>query len=204
MDEWRKAIEGMLATLRAMERRRPSAKKLNANAQIRSIAAEIGELAPGVEYWITHNGLYGEYMQTNEYANIKDQRVRGELRKMALAMNGYVAFPKRGFSLHDVLVDFIPVHGGITYRTKDQTATVYGFDTLHFNSDNLPIHEPAWIKWQCHVLYEGVLLAKKLGPAYRRATTIEKKAAILQELKNLVPESEINTGAIIRMMCGDL
>jgi hypothetical protein len=106
------------------------------------------------------------------------------------ALNGYVAFPKRsapqvpaGFGN---IVQYIPVHGGINYATKDAFAAVWGFDTLHLNSELQPRTDPDWIRGQCLILYCGLRRAEKLWPEFRRAT-LKRRAELAQELFGILP-----------------
>jgi hypothetical protein len=202
--------EGQRLLAKMRLRRLPSAKVLRNNEYLRSVATETGEIAPGVEYWIAPSRL-GE-----EFEKMKKLEAEGVLppgylensffKDMVGALNGYVAFPKRRAPLRtrkaDGIVDFIPVHGGVTYYHKDATACVFGFDTGHFNSSHLPITDKAWIKWQCKVLYEGVVKAAAIENEYRHAQTNDARAKILQPLADLIPEEDLGTGALIRIMFG--
>jgi hypothetical protein len=228
-NEIRKAIAGLIAQIDSLPsppdslkeaqrlmakmqlRKVPAAKVLRRNEYIKSQAVETGEIAPGVEYWIVESPL-GE-----EYEKLKQAEAEGRLppgycensffKDMAGALNGYVAFPKRRAPLrtyrdNDGLIEYIPVHGGVSYYRKDATACVFGFDTGHFNSRFMPIRDKAWIKWQCKVLYEGVLKAAAIEDQYRRASSNDARAEILQPLVDLIPEEELGTGALIRIMFG--
>jgi hypothetical protein len=102
------------------------------------------------------------------------------------------------------ILDYIPVHGGVTYAVKDQTACVYGFDTLHYDSESVPRTERPWIAWQCRILYESILFAAKIERNYLRAVTEPQRARILQPLLDLVPEQDPSIGAILRLLTGEL
>ncbi len=211
-----KALDKLVSEMvRRRRENRPSAKKHARNALLRRVAVEIGELAPGIEYWIVDN-------PTNEsIRNMRRREASGDLPKgfcdsmstlMAMegAFNGYVAFPKRRAPLKartfdDLgILDYIPVHGGVTYAVKDATACVYGFDTCHINSDSVPRTEKPWIAWQCRVLYEGILKAAKIEKQYLRAQTNGVRAEILQPLVDMIPEEEMGIGALLHIIGGKL
>lgn len=216
IDEVLKQLEGLSLSLKKRrEATRVSAKTERRNAYIRSSAIEIGELAPGVEYWITQNPMHAEFQRMQE----EEQEGRlpsgycegmSSIRQMSEALNGYVAFPKRRAPMQGrtreelTILDFIPVHGGVTYIHKDATACVFGFDTCHYNSGFMPNKERPWIAWQCRVLYQGILAAAKLEMKFRRAQTVEKRAEILQPLRDLVPEEDFGFGAMLHILSGEL
>ena len=66
------------------------------------------------------------------------------------ALNGYVAFPKRHAPRLPVnyqnLVQYMPIHGGVTYVRKDSYAAVWGFDTMHLDSAALPRTDCDWMR----------------------------------------------------------
>lgn len=134
------------------------------------------------------------------------------LMGMEGALNGYVAFNKRRSPLSvrdrgtsDGILAYVPVHGGITYVNKDQTACVFGFDTAHYNSEAVPRTDKNWIQWQCRVLYEGLVLAGKIEKDYVRAKgNYEKRRQVLLPLIDLVPEEDLGFGAIINVLSGEL
>ena len=147
-------LKDMDRSFRALKRRmaedRVSAKKARRNAYLRSHAIEIGEVAPGVEYWIVGSPMDEEFrrMQASELAGELPSGFceRSSIGEMVGSLNGYVAFPKRRaplrvpklFDEKNGLLDYIPVHGGVTYSCKDATGCVFGFDTAHFGSKFIP------------------------------------------------------------------
>lgn len=176
------------------------------NAVLKALAIEKGELAPGVEYWLVDNPMTAEWMrmQDREAAGLLPKGFCESLpilQRMVAGFNGYVAFPKRNAPLKarelTGLIEAIPVHGGVTYVCKDKTAAVYGFDTCHHNSEHVPRYDRTWMKWQCQVLYEGLLMARKIEDRYLKAG-LSERAELLQPLVDLVPEQEIGTGLLLR------
>ena len=95
--------------------------------------------------------------------------------------------------MREGILEHIPVHGGITYACKDQTAYVYGFDTNHWNSDLIPGNNIEWMTGQCAKLYQGILVAAKIETAYERAQTDSARAKILQPLYDIAPDEPLNT-----------
>jgi len=105
-----------------------------------------------------------------------------------------VAFPKRHAPRLKMgtgnIVQYIPVHGGITYMEKDSVAAVWGFDTQHLSSEKEPIAEPEWVVANCWILYRGLKLAAKLWPEFRRAGNM-RRAELAQQLLDLVEEQPL-------------
>jgi hypothetical protein len=125
------------------------------------------------------------------------------------ALNGYVAFPKRR-APHippgtGSLTSYIPVHGGVTYASKDSFAAVWGFDTMHSGSEHEPRGDKDWILANCVILYRGLLLAAKLWPEFRRAGR-DRRMVLAQQLLDLIPEQplmeKLGFEALINLMCG--
>ncbi len=205
-----------IAALREIERRRPGRKRWNHNQWLRKQAIDIGDLAPGVEYWVVENPV------SQECAMLRQREKDGSLpegfcerlsmlMEMEGALNGYVAFEKRHAPMTirrrgagDDVFPYVPVHGGITYINKDQTACVFGFDTAHYNSRYVPGKDKNWIRWQCQVLYEGLILAAKIGKHYLRTQSNERRAELVQPLLDLVPEEDLGFSAIINLLGGQL
>jgi hypothetical protein len=159
------------------------------NQYIRSQAVKTGTFTLGhqkIEYWICPSPTYS-----------------GGPR-----YNGYVCFPKRPTQEtgYRGLLTYVPVHGGITYAEADDAGMVYGFDTMHDRSEDHPITDPKWIKAQCKVMAQGVLLAAKLEAEYL-ATPEDKpqeRAVVCQKVRDLAPDMEMNFGMMINLLGGRL
>lgn len=182
---------------------------------MKSIAKDVGFLVPGIEYWIVDNPMGREFDEICE--RMKDQDVPpdtwelllGHARHYAGALNGYVVFPKRDCPVGmgpraTGILEYVPVHGGITYATKDALGCVFGFDTAHHSSPHLPIAEPKWIKWQCEVMYEGIKLAGKVEPEYRKTRNNLRRAELVQPILDLIPEGEWSMGVMLNVLMGRL
>lgn len=203
-DELREGTE----RLRRMEARREAERKAarfkpdgklrraeSWNADIAK-AALVREPIPGghgAEFWITY------YAGRNEALRIQnDPRLAGLLGARRIldpdALNGYVAFPKRRAPKlpHGTgnIVQYIPIHGGVTWARKDSYMAVWGFDTMHANSEKQPRTDQDWIRANCWVLYRGLMLAEKLWPEFRRASQ-ERRAELAQQLLDLIEEQPL-------------
>lgn len=96
---------------------------------------------------------------------------------------GYVTFPKQPLysSVCDSILDFAPVHGGITYSDIDAKtgAATYGFDCGHWGDDTNPrctITE--WLFDECERMSIAVRIAAKYEHAYNQANDDERYAII--------------------------
>lgn len=178
------------------------------NASIRESALERKPIDDGrAEIWITYTGMREAWLQLRSNSAVVKQLP--ELLKTAdpQALNGYVAFPKRRTPKlppeAKELTKYIPVHGGITYACKDSLAAVWGFDTMHYGSENQPRTERAWIRANCWILYRGLLLAEQLWPEFRRASET-RRVELAQQLLDLVPEQplgeKLSTEAMISVL----
>ena len=158
-------------------------KKETQNEHIRKKAVEIGKIK-GYEYWIVSR----DGMPASE------------------GYNGYVVFPKRPVretSYKGVLV-YVPVHGGITYCEEDSLGVVYGFDTAHCDSEKFPKNNKKWIKSQCQIMIEGILLAKKQEKDYLLAWNNKEKAEAVQSIMDLQPKQSNNFRVNINLLSGKL
>lgn len=204
--------------LRRRAARRPDGKRYiprkSRNAAIRdeSIVREpIPESHGAAELWICYTPGRKEFLRLRERMRHDEQLAKALAITQELcdpdALNGYVAFNKRrapSLPKECPLVDFVPVHGGVTYTVKDAIAAVWGFDTLHVNSEKLPRTDQVWIKTQCLVLYEHLMLCDKYWPEYRRASQKRR----LQILRDVFGEErgvdELGISGLLGLMGGDV
>jgi hypothetical protein len=114
------------------------------------------------------------------------------------ALNGYVAWPKRHGPRLPMktggLVQYIPVHGGVTYAVKDSFATVWGFDTMHAGSQDVERTNPDWIRYECALLHHGLQVAEGLWPKFRRERDVQKRAEMAQALLDIEPAASGGLG----------
>jgi hypothetical protein len=176
--------------------RRPDGRYVPAASRNRHIA-EIAiqrQPVPGddhAEFWVTYTGLREEWLRMRE-----DPRMSEFVGRTCDpdALNGYVAFDKRHApKVADGtgnIVQYIPVHGGVSYNKKDSYAAVWGFDTMHHRSENEPRTDPAWIVANCWILYRGLKLGAELWPEFRRAGR-DRRAELAQQLLDLVEEAPV-------------
>lgn len=148
----------------------------------------------GAEMWITYSGMRESWLAIRA-----DQELAAELPlTMQIAdpdaLNGYVAYPKRRAPRLQRgtgnIVQYIPVHGGVTYERKDSFMAVWGFDTGHCDSEKQPRTDQAWIRANCWILYRGLMLAEKLWPEFRRASQ-PRRIDIAQQLLDLIEEQPL-------------
>jgi hypothetical protein len=129
-------------------------RRISRNAHLKSKAIYV-ERFEEAEIWICYTGGRADALKIRS-----DKALMKSLASELMdpdALCGYVAFPKRHAPRSvDDLYEYIPVHGGVTYQVKDQTAAVWGFDTLHHNSHQYPRTDQDWIRKQCIVLYKGL------------------------------------------------
>jgi hypothetical protein len=195
----RRMLERQKAARRGA-RRFPNGKLRPKTSRNKTIAekALVCELIPGghgAEIWVGYTGMRESWL-----------RLRQDERYMALmpnmmetsdpdALNGYVAYPKRHAprlphnEIGDI-VQYIPVHGGVTYAHKDSFMAVWGFDTIHAGSEKQPRTDRDWIKANCWILYRGLMLAEKLWPEFRRGSQ-ERRVKIADELLALIEEQPL-------------
>jgi hypothetical protein len=151
------------------------------NALIKDKAVEVGEI-DGLEYWIVPSP-------------IED------------ALNGYVVFPKkpvREDGYHGILT-YVPVHGGITYCEHDRIGSVYGFDTLHCDSDKFLRTDPRWIKRQIEVMIKGIRKAAEVEAKYLRCVSNRGKGKYAQMVfDTLEGDKEMNFGMMLNILAGRL
>jgi hypothetical protein len=143
------------------------------------------------EIWIAYTPLREEFLKLRSNPEFTYAGLLGDPD----ALNGYVAFPKRRaprIPRNDVgnLVQYIPVHGGVTYARKDAYAAVWGFDTCHYDSHRQPITDRDWIRNECLILLMGLQIADKMWPEFRRASQT-RRAGLAQMLIDIVPGGDL-------------
>lgn len=103
------------------------------------------------------------------------------------ALNGYIHFKRRPLIEEGYcgIATYVPVHGGITYAREDDTGIVYGFDTLHCDSEKEPRTDKEWIKKQIKLMLLGILEAKKVEKKYLTSKSNKVKAKLCQQVLNI-------------------
>lgn len=72
--------------------------------------------------------------------------------------NGYVEMPRVMDEDGYDAISAVDVHGGATFfQALDDDTCIYGFDTMHYNSENYPVTDIDWIESECMKLYKGVM-----------------------------------------------
>jgi len=126
---------------------------------------------------------------------------------------GYVRFARRpvievGYS---GILDYVPVHGGITYAKQQGRQMVYGFDCCH--CDDLfkpPLRDIEWLFSECERMGNAIKIAAKFERRYLLAKTNKGKAAALDAFHAKAREAGAhfnlsdNFMATIHVLAGDL
>lgn len=121
-------------------------------------------------------------------------------------LNGYLVFDKKPVREdgYNGILSYVPVHGGITLCEHQKEGSVYGFDTLHYNSQEFPRTDPDWIKEQIVVMLKGIQVAAKVESKYLKALTNKTKAKWAQLVQDVQPEQGQNFGVMINLLSGKL
>lgn len=128
------------------------------------------------------------------------------------ALCGYVRFPTRPVAedgYHGIL-DYVPVHGGITYAHEDAEGMVYGFDCGHADDDEDPrMQDVSWVKGEAERLGMAIREAAKIESDYlRNDGNNDARAAILDEYRARMTASGcdegFNMGVSLRLLSGRL
>ena len=87
--------------------------------------------------------------------------------------NGYfIAKPEVQFksvekSGYDGILAYVNVHGGITYAKQLKDGCwIYGFDTVHHDSDQFPCNDLEWIKKELAIMIQSIHIAQKVEEEY--------------------------------------
>lgn len=128
--------------------------------------------------------------------------------------NGYCRFKRkpvheRGYN---GILDYVPVHGGITYCNHTLGVSTYGFDTAHAGDDENPlVRNVEWIEYQCLVMARGIQIAALFEEDYLRFRGCDCRAIILdrfhtkmRKLSSVPFELSNNFGAMINVLFGRL
>jgi hypothetical protein len=184
---------------------KPSRNRLIREAAI--VCEPIGKR--GAELWITYTPGREDFLRMREY---HPELVLAISTCDPDALNGYVAFPKRHAPRLPMttgdLVQYIPVHGGVTYACKDCIAAVWGFDTMHGGSEKVERTDRDWARYQCHILHHGLEIAEEMWPEFRRERDLQKRAAMAQALFDIDPaasgglKERLGFEALIGLLCG--
>lgn len=160
-----------------------AARMRNANIKFHSV--EIG-LIDGYEYWITSNPMY-ERMRESCPSIIPDE-FRDHILDIFSGYNGYIVFPKRPVQEkdRDGIIQYVPVHGGITYAHESIDCMVYGFDTAHFNSHPDTKKSLAWIKAWIMIMLDGIKIAADLEDVFLAADGDEETQSNIGNLVSAV------------------
>lgn len=124
---------------------------------------------------------------------------------------GYVRLKKRLVKYesphYNGIYSYIPVHGGITFASEDEQGVIYGFDCAHSGDEKDPkTKDIDWLKKQCVILGEALLISNKYRVRYIRALTNKTKGKVLDEFRAQFPDKDegFNFGMAINLLGGQL
>lgn len=151
---------------------------------------------------------YYEYLKTNcvETGKIDGYEYFILNAPIESALNGYVVFPKKPVREdgYNGILTYVPVHGGITLCEHCKEGSIYGFDTLHYNSDKFPRTDTEWIKCEIKIMIDAILVAKKVELKYLKCTTNKGKAKYAQMVSDVAPETDHSFGVSLNLLSGKL
>jgi hypothetical protein len=126
---------------------------------------------------------------------------------------GYVRFKKRPVTEtgYKGILNYAPVHGGITFATEDKAGMLYGFDCAHCDDSTNPlVRDLEWLRNECEMMGATVALAAKYEKRYLVAKTSKARAKVIdayhKACTNLGAKFKLtdNFGAMINLMFGEL
>ena len=104
-------------------------------------------------------------------------------------------------------LDFVPVHGGITYGDRREDGSyIYGFDTNHaHDSTNPDIRNTDWLKEQTARMGFGIQAAARYEQAYMACKTAEERRTVVNNYFEYMQEeyggdAVVGIGAILTML----
>lgn len=128
--------------------------------------------------------------------------------------NGYCRFKRkpvyeRGY---DGILNYVPVHGGITFALHQFGVSTYGFDTAHAGDDENPLCKNIeWVEHQALVMAESVRIAAlyerdylKFNDRYARAEVIDRYHRHVRRAIGQPFELMNNFGAMINAITGKI
>lgn len=124
--------------------------------------------------------------------------------------NGYCHFPVCPTVApgRDGILSYVTVHGGMTFFQEWQDGSMtYGFDTAHFNSEELGplLDDLEWLMAECERMAYGIKVAARFEPYYLKARTNKAKARVLDRMTQFMHlDVYDNTGVILKILGGDL
>lgn len=178
------------------------------NERLARIAVAKGTI-DGHPYYI----VKGRMWDNEELARAKEQKQPADIIKILqrisdeVGYNGYILFKKRPVREkgYKGILDYVPVHGGITYADEDNNGIVYGFDTAHAGQEGLPVRDMKWTRKQIRVMYAGILRAKKVEAKYLKALTNKGKTPhIVYVFGRKRSLKDLGFGAMINLMSNEL
>lgn len=128
--------------------------------------------------------------------------------------NGYCRFKHKPVieeGYHGIL-NYVPVHGGITYCRHSKGVSTYGFDTAHSDDENNPLcRNIEWIEFQCRLMADSIRIAARFEPAYLKFRDKRTRAFVVDKFHSAIRRKTgqnfnlgNNFGAMINLLCGEI
>lgn len=128
--------------------------------------------------------------------------------------NGYCRFKRK--PVHEEgyngILNYVQVHGGITFCEHKLGVSVYGFDTAHLGDEDNPLcRNIEWLEYQCLVMARGIQIAAQFEQDYLRFKERYQRAQIIDayhtKVNRLIQtpfQIQNNFGAMINLLFGKL
>lgn len=122
---------------------------------------------------------------------------------------GYVAFPAKDTPAEWVgnynadALQYLAVHGGLTYAKRHGDWCVFGFDCAHSGDDErMELRDTTYVMALTRQMREQMILLRTRLDEYRKGNR-EQRVTIIEEIREKATEkTEFGFGALIGMMAG--
>lgn len=128
--------------------------------------------------------------------------------------NGYCRFMSKPVMEpgYKGILNYVPVHGGVTYASLQCGVATYGFDTAHADDEKNPqVRNLEWMEFQAWFMAKAIRLAALYEPEYLRTECPYQRARIIDsyhgKVRKLTQQLFVignNFGAMLNLLCGKL
>lgn len=200
-------LENAVKMIKKMDREREEWRRENRdrNQYVKDAALEVGKIL-GIEYWIVPGPSLEREVEGKDITIEQLLEIAPTLSTIYGGLNGYAVFPANWVKEHSYggILDYVPVHWGITYNETDNMGQVFGFDTAHVDSHEKPRTDPEWIKGQIEVMIRGVNMAHGVERQYLAGTTNKKRGYYAQKVYDCGEDRQPTMGMMINMLGGQV
>ena len=124
---------------------------------------------------------------------------------------GYVALkkeqvPREWWGNYDAdALQYLNVHGGLTYCKVEGDYIVFGFDCAHLDDDKRPeLQDPEFVMRLTEQMEQQLLEYAKRIDEWRKANR-RRKIEIMEEIRDMAPiKEDLGYGAMLDVLCGAL